>query len=224
MSRAVLHAILGGLLDLLAPRSCPGCDLALDPGEVGFCGGCAPLLERLDPSAAGGAAYLFGGPLADAIRRLKYRGRTDHAGALGRLLADACAPLAGRVDVVVPIPLHPRRLRERGFNQASVLGAFVAERLGVPLDASGLQRLRDTPAQAGLDAIRRVDNVRGCFAGRVRLERTRVLVLDDVRTTGATFADAARALSDAGATEVCVRALAGAEDRDQDEPATSRRR
>lgn len=211
MSRAVLSAITSGLLDLLAPRTCPGCDLALDPGQIGFCGACAPLLDALDPGSSGGAAFVFGGPLADAIRRLKYRRRTDHAAPLGALLADACAPLAGRVDVVAPIPLHPRRLSERGFNQATLMAAIVADRLGVPLDCGALRRVRDTRAQAGLDAHARVDNVRGCFAGRVSLERLRVLVVDDVRTTGATFGEAARALGDAGAIDVHVRALAGAE-------------
>lgn len=153
----------------------------------------------------------FGGPLADALRRLKYARRTELVPALAALLAGACAPLAGRVDAVVPIPLHPARLRARGFNQAALLAAPVAARLGVPLDAGALRRVRDTPAQAGLGASDRASNVRGCFAARLRPGRTRVLVIDDVRTTGATFAEAARALREAGAIEVHVRALAGAD-------------
>lgn len=208
----MLAAITGGLLDLLAPRTCPGCDLDLPPGEAGFCGACAPLLEPMTRERAGDAAYVFGGPLADAIRRWKYRRRTDHAPALAELLAAACAGFAGRIDAVAPIPLHPKRLRERGFNQASLLGSVVAHRLGVPLDAGALRRTRDTQAQAGLAARDRADNVRGCFVARARATRTRILVIDDVRTTGATFAAAATALRAAGAVEVYVMALAGAEE------------
>jgi ComF family protein len=204
----VLEAFARGLFDLLAPRTCPGCDLELEPGKSSLCGACAPLLEPLP--AAANAAYAYGGPLADAVQRLKYAGRTDHARPLGELFADACGRFAGRVDVVVPIPLHPRRLAERGFNQSSLLGAPVARRLGVPLRASALRRTRDTRTQAGLGAPDRADNVRGCFA--VRAARGRVLVVDDVRTTGATLAEAAAALRAAGAVEVHVFALTGAED------------
>lgn len=204
-------AVFEGLLDLLAPRTCPGCETELAAGEQGFCGGCAPLLERLPPERGTNAAYVFGGPLADAIRRFKYGGRTEHAAVLGALLASACTPNAGRIDAVTAIPLHPRRLRERGFDQAALLARPVARVLGVPLDLGALRRIRDTRAQAGLAARERADNVRGCFAARVRADRARILVIDDVRTTGATFAEASRALIEAGAREVRVMALAGAE-------------
>jgi ComF family protein len=205
----VFRAALHGLLDLLAPRMCPGCDLTIGPGQVGFCGACEPLLELLDTRTGTNAVYAYGGPMGDAIRRLKYEARTDHVAALGTLLADACADLAGSVDVVVPIPLYPRRLRDRGFNQAALLARPVATNLGVPLDTRALQRGRDTRAQAGLDATSRASNVKGCFiASRVRDRR--VLVIDDVRTTGATFTDAFRALRESGAIEVHGRALAGA--------------
>lgn len=207
----MLHAVWNGLVDLLAPRTCPGCDLDLPGARRGFCEACEPLLEHVTPEASNGAALELGGPLADAIRRLKYAGRTDHAPALASLLADACAPLAGRVDVVVPVPLHPVRLRARGYNQSALLAGPVAARLGVPLDTRALRRVRDTPAQAGLGASERASNVRSCFVARVPRGRGRVLVIDDVRTTGATFAEAARALREAGATEVFARALAGAD-------------
>lgn len=209
MQAPVLPAWAHGLLDLLAPRSCPGCDLDLPPGAMGACGACEPLLERLPRERGLDAPFAYGGPLADAIRRLKYAGRTDLAAPLGALFADACGAMNGRVDRVVPVPLHPSRLRARGFNQAALLAAPVARKLGVPLETHALRRVRATDAQAGLDASARADNVRGCFVSRP--VRGRILVLDDVRTTGATFADVARALREAGAAEVLVLALAAAE-------------
>lgn len=208
--RAVLRAITAGLLDLLGPRRCPGCDYGLDPGDLGFCPACAPLIEPLDPEAHGGATHTFGGPLADAIKRLKYGGRTDLAAPLGALLADACEPLAGLIDVVVPVPLHPRRLRERGFNQSSLLASPLADRLGVPLRTGALSRIRDTRVQASLDRPLRAANVRACF--RAHSIRGRVLLIDDVRTTGATLSEASSALRDSGASSIVTRALAGAED------------
>jgi len=148
----------------------------------------------------------YGGPLADAISRLKYAGRTDLTPALGRLLADAALPYAGRIDVVIPMPLFVRRLRERGFNQSALLGSFVARRLGAPLRADVLFRVRDTATQAGLSLEARAANVRGAF--RARAISGRALLLDDVRTTGATLAAAAEALRAAGAHEVVSLALA----------------
>lgn len=211
MGAPVFDAALRGLFDLLAPRTCPGCDLALDPGEDGFCGACEPLLEPLPETETRNAAYAFGGPLADAIRRVKYGRRTDHVAPLARLLASSCASYAGRVDAVVPIPLHPLRLRDRGFDQAALLAGPVARSLGARLADGALVRLRDTPAQAGLAMRARADNVRGCFSARVPRGVARVLVIDDVRTTGATFADAARALREAGVIEIHAMALAGAD-------------
>ena len=117
-------AALRGLIDLVAPRACPGCDHDLDWGELGFCPACAPLLERMPH---GPAAYAYGGPLGEGIRRLKYDGRTDLLEALHALVKPLTVAHLGRVDVVVPVPLHPSRLAERGYNQAALL-AEPAER------------------------------------------------------------------------------------------------
>jgi len=175
-----------------------------------FCGACALLLEPVPefqrPPYASGAAYFYGGPLADAVQRLKYGGRCELAPALGRLLADAALPHAGRIDRVIPLPLHPGRLRERGFNQSALLAAPVARALGLPLDTRCLCRIRPTRDQASLARAARAANVRGAFAAlRVR---DRVLLIDDVQTTGATLASAADALLQAGCSEVRTLALA----------------
>jgi ComF family protein len=208
-------SLMRALLQLVAPASCAACDVPLVGDEEGFCGGCALLVDALPPHQRppreAAAAYAYGGPLGEAICRLKYAGRTDLAGMLGRKLCDACDPYAGDVDVVMPLPLHPARLRERGFNQAALLARPVARMLGVALDARSLVRIRPTAVQASLPRPRRLDNVRGAFAARVPPRPTRVLLIDDVRTTGATLASAADALLAVGYPRVFTLALARAE-------------
>lgn len=206
---------LASLLRLLAPARCAACDLALVMDEEGFCGGCDLLLDVLPaaqrPPREAAAGFAYGGPLAEAICRLKYGGRTDLAGALGRRLADLCAGYAGEVDVVMPLPLHAERLRERGFNQAALLARPVARTLGLALDARSLRRVRPTAVQASLPRPRRLDNVRGAFVARASTRPARVLLIDDVRTTGATLASAADALLASGHPRVYTLALARAE-------------
>jgi ComF family protein len=206
--------VLGAFLELVAPRRCPGCDgIAVRAGASAFCSACAPLIEHAAqrPPARSAAAFVFGGPLADAITRVKYGRRADLAAVLGVLLAGEALAYAGRIDCVVPLPLHPERLRARGFNQSALLAAPVARALGVRLDAVALQRVRPTAEQAGLPRAQRADNVRAAFRADARLCGLRVLLIDDVRTTGATAAEAGSALLDAGCEQVCTLALAQAE-------------
>jgi ComF family protein len=181
-----------GLLELLAPRACPACDASLSPAELELCGACGPLLDPGEQAGGALAAYVYAGPMAQAVRRLKYGRRTELASVLGRMLAARAAELAGEVDAVVPVPLHPARLRERGFNQAALLAAPVARSLGVPFVTSILKRTRDTAPQAGLGAGPRAANVRGAFTASAI--GGRVLVVDDVRTTGATLAESVLSL------------------------------
>lgn len=210
----MLRDVCRAVLDLLAPRRCAACELELEPEERGLCAGCAVLLDEVPPAlrapAESASAFVYGGPIADAIRGLKYAGRTDAARVLGELLAEEARPFGGRVDAVVPVPLHPTRLRERGFNQAALLGAPVARALGVPLSTGRLRRVRRTPPQAGLERATRVDNVRGAFKARPDARRPRVLVVDDVRTTGATLGACRAALYEAGAERVYLYTLARA--------------
>lgn len=203
--------ILRGLLDLVAPRTCPACDEPLPPGQDGFCEACAPLLDPGERLGHALAAYVYGGPMADAICALKYGGRTEHAPVLGRMLAERALELAGEVDAVVPVPLHPARLRQRGFNQSALLARPVARALAVPLVTSELRRIRDTPPQASLSARARATNVRGAFVA-LRAPAPRVLLVDDVRTTGATLAECADALVTAGVDQVVTLVLARADE------------
>jgi ComF family protein len=165
------------------------------------------------PRLRGGVAVLLhGGAAAQALARLKYRDRPDLALPLGRLLARAVAEADARgtfveaapARVIVPVPLHSRRLAERGFNHAALLAAAVARSVHAPLAARALERTRDTYQQATLTRRERVANVAGAF--RVRTPDTvrgaSVVLVDDVRTTGATLAACTDALLRAQASEV----------------------
>lgn len=194
----MLKPIWNGLLDLLAPPTCPACELP-SPTAHAFCGACAPLIERTEGGLAALGGYHYTGPLADAIRRYKYRGASEIKEALVPLLTAVLTPLAGTFDVVSFVPLHPRRLRERGFDQTGLLVHGAARRLGLEVRGDLLTRRRSTEVQASLDRRARATNVRDAFAARRVTSGLRVLLIDDVRTTGATLAEASRALTAEGA-------------------------
>lgn len=205
-----------GLLAMLAPKRCAGCDEIVDENAEAFCGACEPLLERASGALATHAAFVYGGPLADAIRRYKYGGRSELASPLGNLFArEARARFAGTIEVVLPVPPHPRRLAERGFDASGLLAIHVARALGAKYRPGVITRARDTPPQASLARAQRARNVTGCFAIRASLDAQRVLVVDDVRTTGATMFEMARTADDAGASSIALFALAAADPDDR---------
>lgn len=210
-----LAVVARGLGRLLSLEQCAACDEPLAFDESGFCPGCGLLLDPVDrslaPPATTAALYMYGGPLAVALCRLKYEARTDLAQPLGTLLADAADAYGGRVDRLVPVPLHPERLRRRGYNQTALLGKRLARALGVPLDVRCLKRIRPTTPQAGLPREARRSNLRGAFVVRRGYRPDRVLVIDDVRTTGATLAEAAATLRDAGCPAIRCLSLAFAQ-------------
>jgi len=175
----------------LAPPRCPGCDQRLSPSEpAGFCVVCAPLIEE---ARFGSACFEYGGPLAEAVRALKYLGRWRVAEYLGGLMVPRALRLyRGRVDAVVPIPLHRKRLRTRGYNQAELLARPVARMLRVPVRRGLLERVKAGRPQVGVGRSERALALRGAFAATESGWPPRVLILDDVRTTGATL-DAATA-------------------------------
>ncbi len=229
-----LHRAALGALDLIFPIRCASCDA---PGETPFCGVCADTLiplpagcplcgvpedeallpalrprrcgacrERPPPFVLASAPFLHGGALAEAIHRLKYERREDLGPALG-VLFEACA--RPKSDCLAPIPLHPRRLRERGYDQARLLADAAAKRFRLPV-LPLLTRTRATGQQVGRDRKARERNVRGAFAAAPSARGLRVCLVDDVMTTGATAAAAAEALLLAGAARVEVRTLARA--------------
>jgi ComF family protein len=210
----VFGIVAKGLLDLLSPPECPGCQLAWEPleTEVPFCPACAPLIELppsgLRPPAPLAAAVAYQGPVADAIRRFKYGGASFLAPQLSWLIIRAARPYAGHVDAIVPMPLHPTKLRERGFNPSALLARPVATALGLPMRVDWLLRRRATSSQAGLSSAARQQNVLGAFVAR-RVGPCRVLLIDDVYTTGATVGAAGLALRARG-HDVMALALAWA--------------
>jgi ComF family protein len=146
------------------------------------------------------AVFEYGGPVADAIQRFKYDGHSELGSVFGSVMAGDAHRWAGRVDGVVPVPLHWRRRRARGYDQAALLSRPVAKSLGAPLLLRGLRRVRNTPRQVDLPHCERQQNIAGAFE--------RVLLLDDVRTTGATLQAASEALKAGGVSEVHTFVLA----------------
>lgn len=172
--------------------ACPVCALPLAVGQPGPCDAC-----RTHPPAYDRAFALFRyrHPVNFLIRRLKFSGRLSHAHLLGDLFADALAERGGPwPDCIIPVPLHPRRLRERGFNQALELARPAAARFQIPLLAESLRRVRYTTPQTRLDARARQTNPLGAFALSQPLSGRRVALLDDVMTTSSTVAECARVL------------------------------
>lgn len=195
---------LADLRDVLVPPRCAGCGLA----GSWFCPDCRdasdPITRRLGALALV-AAGAHEGPLRDAIHRLKYGNEPGLAAELGALVAArVAADLARgvRLDALVPVRLHPRRERERGYDQARALVSVASRVTGVPVRAA-VHRLRSGPAQATLGQRARQDNVRGAFAGVAgALRGLAVGLIDDVATTGATLLDAAAAARACGARDV----------------------
>ncbi|MGH8282488.1 MAG: ComF family protein [Gammaproteobacteria bacterium] len=145
------------------------------------------------------------------MQRFKFNGDLATGRLLGELLADyLAASEAAKPDLLIPVPLHATRLKERGFNQALELARPVARHLRLPMDWELCTRNKNTAIQSKLDAVERQRNLRDAFSVRQSLQGAEVAVLDDVVTTGATVAALSKTLKQAGAATVRVWSLARA--------------
>lgn len=218
----VVGAIVESLLGLLAPSSCCACGESLDEARFGvvpavFCRACGPPapasaieIEGVPVVAAGDYAP----PLSLAIKRFKFDKRPELAHPLSELLEPAARGLGlEKKDVWVPVPLHRARLVERGYNQAALLARALAKRTRSGSLPLLLERIRDTSQQARLDRDARVENTGGAFALRRPLSGRRVVLVDDVVTTGATVSACLAALRTGGIDVIAVVALAHASGR-----------
>jgi ComF family protein len=152
------------------------------------------------------AACRYQGSIKDAVHRLKYRNQLALAKPLGMMLVDTIRNSAPEcsLDCIVPVPLHPQRLKHRGYNQAVEISRPLTRQLGLPMETGLLQRSRRTPPQQGLSAAQRSRNVRKAFALAGQVGGSRILLVDDIMTTGETVRECCRTLMQGGAAEVQV--------------------
>ena len=201
------------LLDLLYPPKCPFCGRVLEKGEEGWCAACREDLPwtkadegRCVPGCGACLSPLwYREGVREGMRRYKFEGGQVHARLFGLLMAQCLQDRwAGRVDLITWVPLHPRRLRERGYDQAELLARRVGELAGLPAEST-LEKVRATAVQSQTegDEARRA-NVRGAYRVLPGLDLAgkRVVLVDDVATSGATLSECAAALRGAGAEPV----------------------
>ncbi len=231
---SALLAPFVAVVDLVLPPRCPGCRCIV-AADGSFCAACwqdlafitAPLCARCgvpfehDRGAgaecgaclaepprytAARAALVYGGPARRVLLALKHGDRQHLARIMAGHMARAAGPLLGTDVLIVPVPLHWRRLWQRGFNQAALLARALARGSGAPIAVDALVRAKPTAISRGLGRSARARNVRGAFRVRDRalVRGRRIVLVDDVLTTGATADACARVLRRAGAQEVHV--------------------
>lgn len=198
------------MLELLLPPVCAACRRLLrGPQALPLCSLCRPEHQPLPPElrhqAGIEAVHAYQGPLARAVAALKYEGQLELAGPLGRLLTGADLLCRGW-DAVIPVPLHPWRALLRGYNQAALLTRWALP-AGQRARPRWLRRVRATAPQTGQDAAARRQNLRDAFVAAPAVAGLRLLVIDDVTTTGATLHACLQALRAAGAREAAGLAL-----------------
>jgi ComF family protein len=234
----VLRSLAHATIDIVFPPGCLNCQQSTGASGLlcASCWGQVRFIERpycerlgtpfsadlgndglLSPEAvanppvfarARAVAHFEDGPVRQLVHRLKYNDRTELAKPLGAWMARAGTGLLAEADLLVPVPLHRRRLAARRFNQAHALALVVSGLSGVPADPFILARVKPTPSQVGLSRSQRALNLQGAFRVQeemaARLEGRAIVLVDDVMTTGATANAASRALLRSGAKRVDV--------------------
>lgn len=194
-------------LDFLTAPMCACCGLPFpyDVGDGALCADCAAEPPAYDTARA---AVAYNDASAALVLGLKYGDRTHLARVMAAAMARAAADALADSPLIVPVPLHTRRIRTRFFNQAALIASALGKSSNAPVGLGALVRVRDTPPSRGMSRAARFDNVRGAVriadSTRNRLRGARVLVVDDVMTTGATVEICARILKRAGASRVDI--------------------
>jgi len=186
--------------------SCPVCGRWT--GSDLECGACATNPPKFERGCFG---YLFEGPLREAIHAFKFRGRKDVGRALVGTLEERIAPMSADFDVIVPLPVTEKRLRSRGFNQSFIVSEEISRITGKPIDYRTLRKTRETQDQYTLPREERKRNVVRAFSiegGKEALRGRRVLLVDDLYTTGNTAREASKTLSKAKTEAILFFALA----------------
>ena len=230
MDRRHFCAECDGRLPWIGEHACRRCGSQVAPHAV-TAKGCAACRGLRFAFRRAVAPFRYEGTIRDLILRFKLGGQPSLVYVLGDLLCDylAAGGVSRAADLVVPVPLHWRRRMRRGYNQSRLLAIEIGTRFGLPVAVRALRRVRNTQSQTALTALSRDANVRGAFAprtfsseqslpgrlwarafGAVALLGRRVLLVDDVMTTGSTVNECARVLRRAGAAEVHVVAVARA--------------
>lgn len=189
-------------LPTMPATTCPQCALPTHAGEL--CGACLKHPPAFDQTRA---VFAYAFPLDVLVQQCKYA----HATSLTAYFAERMSRHAGveaMIDYLLPMPLHPSRLAKRGFNQAAEIARRLSPLVGIPWLGDACRRIRDTPSQAGLDLKARQRNLRGAFVGTTDLMGKRVVLIDDVMTSGSSLNELARVVRKAGALEIHAWVLA----------------
>lgn len=205
----MMKNIIETLLNLLFPPKCQVCGCI---GEKALCAECQSKIKLINRRE--GNVFLcasYEGIMKKAIKRLKFRGKTSLAAVLGDIMSKNIPP--GEFDCIIPVPLHKNRFKERGFNQSELLARAISKRYDIPLYTDVLLRDKETKHQFDLSREERFRNVQGAFDIKMneKISGQRILVVDDIYTTGATINESSRLLYLNGAKKVYAACLSRAD-------------
>ncbi|GAB2800244.1 ComF family protein [Rhabdobacter roseus] len=227
-----LKSLWADFVDLIFPRCCEACDQALVGTEQVICTACRIELPRLDTDSSlknllknrlvshhevkevrSYLVFTKKGKVQNLLHALKYNNRPEVGTVLGELfghemLAQQEVPMA---DLIVSVPLHPRRLRQRGYNQSDQFAAGLSRALGIPWSGSVLVRTRYTQSQTGKTKVERQENVRRIFKVNESISGQKIILVDDVLTTGATLEACVDALVEGGCGCIYIMTIAAAQ-------------